>query len=137
MEAARLGIQDFQLGGLSAAAAAAAGLLGGRPPPPLPEPWGLGGLSHALPGFLSHPQAAYASYLTSPTSGAGPHPPQQPHPLPLPLASNDSAASTFMSPMSPSGSTDSGGKISPGVEAASTSAKTTTTKEEPVENDNE
>lgn len=58
MEAARLGLQDFQLGGLASAL--------GRPPPGLGlppgcEPWGLGpsplsSLSHSLPGFLSHPQ---------------------------------------------------------------------------------
>lgn len=28
-------------------------------------------LSHALPGFLSHPQTAYPSYLTSPVPGVG------------------------------------------------------------------
>lgn len=77
MEAARLGIQDFQMHGFSGAAA----ILGRGPPAPalgigLPfapscEPWAaaaaaLGGgpplvpplstLSHALPGFLSNPQ---------------------------------------------------------------------------------
>ena len=58
MEAARLGLQDFQLGGL-------AGALGRGPPglgfSPGCEPWGLAHsplstLSHSLPGFLSHPQ---------------------------------------------------------------------------------
>ena len=51
---------DYQLGGLSPGL----GL----------EPWLAGPLlstlSHAFPGFLSHTQAAYASYLTSPTSMA-------------------------------------------------------------------
>ena len=76
MEAARLGLQDFQLGGFSGA------ILGrGHPPPPPPplglglpfgvppEPWaaaaaaalpvpGLSGLSSlpGLPGFLANPQ---------------------------------------------------------------------------------
>ena len=74
MEAARLGLQDFQLGNLGG------GLLGRAPPPlglslpfmPGCEPWAaaaaaigmsvgqaaptLSTLSHALPGFLSHPQ---------------------------------------------------------------------------------
>ena len=49
---------DYQLGGLSPGL----GL----------EPWLAGPLlstlSHAFPGFLSNPQAAYASYPTSPTS---------------------------------------------------------------------
>ena len=76
MEAARLGLQDFQLGNI-----AGGGLLGRGPPPlglglpfmpPGCEPWaaaaaaigisvgptapGLSTLTHALPGFLSHPQ---------------------------------------------------------------------------------
>ena len=74
MEAARLGLQDFQLGNLGG------GLLGRAPPPlglglpfmPGCEPWAaaaaaigmsvgqgaptLSTLTHALPGFLSHPQ---------------------------------------------------------------------------------
>ena len=76
-----MGLHDFPLSAL-----------GGRGPPGSlgalsPEPWAaaaaaaatlqspsaaasLASLSHALPGFLSHPQAAYASYLTSP-SGYG------------------------------------------------------------------
>ncbi len=85
MEAARLGLHDFPLSAL-----------GGRAGPPgslgslSPEPWAaaaaaaaqmqnpaaaavsLASLTHALPGFLSHPQAAYASYLTSPTGFLGP-----------------------------------------------------------------
>ena len=59
MEAARLGLHDYQLGGLRPGL----GLepwLGAGPP--------LSTLSHALPGFLSHPQTPYASYL--PVSGA-------------------------------------------------------------------
>lgn len=117
MEAARLGLQDFQLGGLSL----------GRPPPGLglPEPWSLGpsplsSLSHALPGFLSHPQAAYASYLTSPNPSTlpglnpallNPLPPSTSTPAKL---TSSSPPSSNIAPVSP-GSSDSG-KISPGVE---------------------
>ncbi len=62
-----MGLQDFQLGSLSAALGhvhrGPPGGIGG-----LPEPWTLGPSPlAALPGFLAHPQAAYASYLTSPT----------------------------------------------------------------------
>ena len=50
MEAARLGLHDYQLGGLRAVP----GLAG------VMEPWlaapPLSTLSHALPGFLAHPQ---------------------------------------------------------------------------------
>ena len=80
MEAARLGLQDFQLGNLGG------GLLGRAPPPlglslpfmPGCEPWAaaaaaigmsvgqaaptLSTLSHALPGFLSHPQVRVAEF---------------------------------------------------------------------------
>ena len=62
MEAARLGLHDFPLSAL-----------GGRGPPGSlaslnPEPWAaanfqnpasLASLSHALPGFLTHPQVRY------------------------------------------------------------------------------
>ena len=80
MEAARLGLQDFQLGNLGG------GLLGRAPPPlglslpfmPGCEPWAaaaaaigmsvgqaaptLSTLSHALPGFLSHPQVTITEF---------------------------------------------------------------------------
>eukprot|EP00094_Tigriopus_californicus_P002843 TCALIF_02741-PA protein Name:"Protein of unknown function" AED:0.07 eAED:0.07 QI:47/1/0.5/1/1/1/2/0/175 len=126
MEAARLGLQDFQLGGLASAL--------GRPPPGLGlppgcEPWGLGpsplsSLSHSLPGFLSHPQAAYASYLTSPggslsglssnlsASLSGPLPPL-PHSLinssPLTLTTSTSFGGKHVGspPVSPISITDS------------------------------
>ena len=57
MEAARMGLHDFQLGGLSLARGPA-----GFPLPPGCEPWAalspspLSTLSQALPGFLAHPQ---------------------------------------------------------------------------------
>ena len=87
MEAARLGLQDFQLGNLGAS------LLGRGPPPlglglpfmPGCEPWAaaaaaigisaaqlssqcqaaptLSTLTHALPGFLSHPQVRYTHVI--------------------------------------------------------------------------
>eukprot|EP00095_Tigriopus_kingsejongensis_P002895 maker-scaffold513_size150706-snap-gene-0.23 protein:Tk02895 transcript:maker-scaffold513_size150706-snap-gene-0.23-mRNA-1 annotation:"retinal homeobox protein rx-like" len=145
MEAARLGLQDFQLGGLASAL--------GRPPaglglPPGCEPWNLGqsplsSLSHSLPGFLSHPQAAYASYLTSPSvSMAGLSPslsgslPPLPHslinssPLSLPSTTNILSKPSGSPPMSPISITDSVksngtshrigyGHISPGCELGS------------------
>ncbi len=91
MEAARLGLHDYQLGGL-------------RPGLGL-EPWlgpPLSTLSHALPGFLSHPQAAYASYLTTPVSAS------------IGLSSLSShMASTAPAPVSPA---TSDGRLSPGME---------------------
>ena len=114
MEAARLGLHDYQLGGL-------------RPGLGL-EPWlagpPLSTLSHALPGFLSHPQAAYASYLTAPSVSS---------PLGLPglnanLVTMSSAMPCFPStpvstasppataPLSPA---TSDGRISPGCESQS------------------
>ena len=89
MEAARLGLHDYQLGGL-------------RPGLGL-EPWltgpPLSTLSHALPGFLAHPQTPYASYLPTNVSSplglpglvtmsscfpTSPPPPAQPPPQWLP-----------------------------------------------------
>ncbi|OXA63887.1 Retinal homeobox protein Rx1 [Folsomia candida] len=86
MEAARLGLGDYPLsalgrspGGSSANQAAMAGLLGAAASNQaalsfMTDPWLaasplLGStLSHALPGFLSHPNTCYPSYLTPPTS---------------------------------------------------------------------
>jgi len=88
MEAARLGLGDYPLsalgrspgGSASANQAAMAGLLGAaasnQAALSLMDPWLaasplLGStLSHALPGFLAHPQTCYPSYLTPPTSAA-------------------------------------------------------------------
>jgi len=88
MEAARLGLGDYPLSSLgrgpatssaNQAAMAAAGLLGASNQAAamsLMDPWLaasplLGStLSHALPGFLAHPQNCYPSYLTPPTSAA-------------------------------------------------------------------
>ena len=123
MEAARLGLHDYQLGGLRPG-------LGGL------EPWlagpPLSTLSHALPGFLSHPQAAYASYLTAPSSAASPLSlPGLPASL-VTMASNSMpgfpaaavqqaggsgagpASSPATAPLSPA---TSDGRISPGCEA--------------------
>ena len=59
MEAARLGLHDYQLGGL-------------RPGLGL-EPWlagpPLSTLSHALPGFLAHPQTPQHSLVCAPCPG--------------------------------------------------------------------
>lgn len=87
MEAARLGLGDYPLSslgrsppGTSANQPAMAGLLGAaasnQAALSLMDPWLaasplLGStLSHALPGFLAHPQTCYPSYLTPPTSAA-------------------------------------------------------------------
>ena len=89
MEAARLGLGDYPLSALGRsqvsastashqAALAAAGLFGAsnQAAMSLMDPWLaasplLGStLSHALPGFLAHPQTCYPSYLTPPTSTA-------------------------------------------------------------------
>lgn len=86
MEAARLGLGDYPLSALGRSqlstsanhqAAIAAGLLGPNQAAALSlmDPWLasplLGStLSHALPGFLAHPQTCYPSYLTPPTSSA-------------------------------------------------------------------
>jgi hypothetical protein len=65
MEAARMGLHDFQLGGLSLTRGP-----GGFPLPPGCEPWAalspspLSTLSHTLPGFLAHPQVLECSVLS-------------------------------------------------------------------------
>jgi len=117
MEAARLGLHDYQLGGL-------------RPGLGL-EPWlagpPLSTLSHALPGFLSHPQAAYASYLTAPSVSS-----------PLGLSSLNASLVTMSSAMpcfssnplstasspanAPLSPATSDGRISPGCETQSSMA---------------
>ena len=116
MEAARLGLHDYQLGGL-------------RPGLGL-EPWlagpPLSTLSHALPGFMAHPQTPYASYLpSSVTSSLGlsglvtmsqaaclpcfPGNGSTPAPVTPPTAA--SSASSPAAPTSPAASED---RISPG-----------------------
>ena len=114
MEAARLGLHDYQLGGLRPG-------LGGL------EPWlgpPLSTLSHALPGFLSHPQAAYASYLATPVVTAaaaslgGCFPVASAMP-PSPHTSSSQAAAaggpTSTAPVSPAASD---GRLSPGSSEA-------------------
>jgi hypothetical protein len=109
MEAARLGLHDFQLGGLRAA-----GL----------EPWlaasPLSTLSHALPGFLAHPHAAYASYLTAPTTvplGLAPHTFST-----TIVSASSSTAPPPPPPLSPAASSDGGSRLSPGMESAAAAA---------------
>lgn len=60
MEAARLGISEYHHGVNSLSRVPGAGLS-------LPmDPWLTPPLLSALPGFLSHPQTGYPSYLTPP-----------------------------------------------------------------------
>ncbi|KAG5891390.1 hypothetical protein JTB14_017913 [Gonioctena quinquepunctata] len=58
MEAARLGLSEYHAATLSRAAGSSLSL-------PM-DPWLSPPLLSALPGFLSHPQTGYPSYLTSP-----------------------------------------------------------------------
>lgn len=61
MEAARLGISEYHHGGVNS--------LSRLPGPGLSlpmDPWLTPPLLSALPGFLSHPQTGYPSYLTPP-----------------------------------------------------------------------
>ena len=99
MEAARLGLHDYQLGGL-------------RPGLGL-EPWltgpPLSTLSHALPGFLAHPQTPYASYLPTNVSLPGLVTMSSCFPTSPPPAST--ASSPSAAPVSPAASD---GRISPG-----------------------
>ncbi|XP_030766814.1 retinal homeobox protein Rx1-like [Sitophilus oryzae] len=62
MEAARLGLSDYHAAATLSRAAGGTGLT-------LPmDPWLSPPLLSALPGFLSHPQTGYPSYLTSPVA---------------------------------------------------------------------
>ncbi|KAJ1530771.1 hypothetical protein ONE63_005624 [Megalurothrips usitatus] len=56
MEAARLGLSDYH----------AVGRVGGSSLALPVDPWLSSPLLNALPGFLSHPQSGYPSYLTPP-----------------------------------------------------------------------
>lgn len=69
MEAARLGLSEYHaVSTLSRAAGSSLAL-------PM-DPWLSPPLLSALPGFLSHPQTGYPSYLTPPVPGDhGRHPP--------------------------------------------------------------
>ena len=126
MEAARLGLHDYQLGGL-------------RPGLGL-EPWlaapPLSTLSHALPGFLSHPQTPYASYLPVSAASAAPGSmppglaglpglmtmsqvsqacvPCFPSPAPPPSSPPTQAPATSPSTAAPTSPATSEGRISPG-----------------------
>ncbi len=119
MEAARLGLHEYQLGALRP------GLTG-------LEPWlgpPLSTLTHVLPGFMSHPQAAYASYLSPPiVSSALGLPPAltaaaaaAPHLLPSHTPPSAAALVPPPAPASPANSEGGGGsssgRISPGSEA--------------------
>lgn len=65
MEAARLGLHDFPLSALGGGPRGPPGALGLSPEPwaaaaaALQSPASLASLSHALPGFLSHPQVRF------------------------------------------------------------------------------
>ena len=123
MEAARLGLHDYQLGGL-------------RPGLGL-EPWlagpPLSTLSHALPGFMAHPQTPYASYLPSSVTSSlglsglvtmsqaaclpcfpGPSPGGAAAPAPVtpPTAASSASSPGTGAPTSPAASE---GRISPGI----------------------
>lgn len=67
MEAARLGLSEYHAATLSRAAGTSLAL-------PL-DPWLSPPLLSALPGFLSHPQTGYPSYLTSPLPAEATRPP--------------------------------------------------------------
>lgn len=71
MEAARLGLSDYHtVSTLSRAAGSSLAL-------PM-DPWLSPPLLTALPGFLSHPQTGYPSYLTPPVPSDPNHRPQPP-----------------------------------------------------------
>ncbi|CAG9820982.1 unnamed protein product [Phaedon cochleariae] len=67
MEAARLGLSEYHAATLSRAAGTSLSL-------PM-DPWLSPPLLSALPGFLSHPQTGYPSYLTSPVASDPGRPP--------------------------------------------------------------
>ncbi|CAH0550716.1 unnamed protein product [Brassicogethes aeneus] len=67
MEAARLGLSEYHAATLSRAAGSSLSL-------PM-DPWLSPPLLSALPGFLSHPQTGYPSYLTSPVASDPSRPP--------------------------------------------------------------
>lgn len=67
MEAARLGLSEYHAATLSRAAGSSLTL-------PM-DPWLSPPLLSALPGFLSHPQTGYPSYLTSPVASDPGRPP--------------------------------------------------------------
>lgn len=68
MEAARLGLSDYH-------AAATLSRAGGTSLTLPMDPWLSPPLLSALPGFLSHPQTGYPSYLTSPIASDPARPP--------------------------------------------------------------
>ncbi|XP_050308316.1 retinal homeobox protein Rx-like [Anthonomus grandis grandis] len=83
MEAARLGLSDYH--------AAATLSRAGSTSLTLPiDPWLSPPLLSALPGFLSHPQTGYPSYLTSPIAA---DPASRSHPPPPPMAHAHSPSS--------------------------------------------
>lgn len=72
MEAARLGLSDYHaVSTLQRAAGSSLAL-------PM-DPWLSPPLLSALPGFLSHPQTGYPSYLTSPIASEPNRPPPMAH----------------------------------------------------------
>ena len=114
MEAARLGLHDYQLGGL-------------RPGLGL-EPWltgpPLSTLSHALPGFLAHPQTPYASYLpTNVSSPLGlPGLVTMSSCFPASLTSPPTASTASSPAAAPVSPAASDGRISPGGRLTSSSS---------------
>ncbi|XP_076259719.1 retinal homeobox protein Rx1-like isoform X2 [Rhynchophorus ferrugineus] len=72
MEAARLGLSDYH------AAASLSRAAGGTSLTLPMDPWLSPPLLSALPGFLSHPQTGYPSYLTSPVAADPARPPPPP-----------------------------------------------------------
>lgn len=78
MEAARLGLSDYH-------AVSSLSRVGGSSLALPMDPWLSPPLLSALPGFLSHPQTGYPSYLTSPVATGDPIR-QAPVPPPPPVA---------------------------------------------------
>lgn len=75
MEAARLGLSDYH-------AVSSLSRVGGSSLTLPMDPWLSPPLLSALPGFLSHPQTGYPSYLTSPVAAPPPEPPGVPRSAP-------------------------------------------------------
>lgn len=92
MEAARLGLSDYHaVSSLSRVGASSLAL-------PM-DPWLSPPLLSALPGFLSHPQTGYPSYLTPPIAAGEPN--RAPPPPPPPMA-HSTPTSTSADPRSSS-----------------------------------
>lgn len=93
MEAARLGLSDYH-------AVSSLSRVGGSSLALPMDPWLSPPLLSALPGFLSHPQTGYPSYLTSPVAAGDPgrQPPPPPpvaHSSPVSVQSGDPRSSSI------------------------------------------